>query len=154
RLISEMHSYGLIDISITSHFTAAVKIAETFIVNKRLVSRKRYEQAREAYKDMPPADPTVEDFSGELLKAMRAERRQRAEAAKNHVPDRKAASRTNAFCRSLLKKGKMANAQLWIRSKQHTIGELSHSKSRKIIDRLMDLGAKRVHACDIDDYGN
>jgi hypothetical protein len=44
RMISESHSYGLIDISIQSHFSAGVKTSETYIVNKRLASRKRYDK--------------------------------------------------------------------------------------------------------------
>src|SRR5262249_35065650 len=65
RLISEAHSYGLIDISITSHFSAGVKTAETYIINKRLVSRKRYDKARQGYADMPASDSNVHDVSGE-----------------------------------------------------------------------------------------
>ena len=154
RMISESHAYGLIDISIQSHFSAGVKVSETYIVNKRLVSRKRYDQVREAYADMPPSDPNIEDVGAQLIKGMRDERREWGKAARSHVPDRAAAAKTDAFCQSMLEKGKTANALTWIKSKKHTLGELSHSRSRKIIERLAELGAKRVLVCDVDQYDN
>jgi hypothetical protein len=153
QMFSETHSYGL-DISIHSQFRAGVKTSETYIVNKRLVSRRRYDQVREAYPDMPPSDPNVEDVGAELLKAMRDERRQRSKAARSHVPDGTEAARTDAFCQSMLEKGKTANARTWIKSKEHTLGELSHARSRKLIERLAELGAKRMSVCDIDQYDN
>jgi hypothetical protein len=154
QLVSERHGYGLIDISIETHFNAGVKTAEIYIVNRRIASRKQYNRAREAYKDMPLSDASIDDFGDRLLIGARAERRQWSKAAKAHVQDPKSAARQDAFCRSLLKRGKKTKAETWIKSKTHTLGELTHAKSRNLIDRLFERGAKRVYLCDIDAYDN
>lgn len=90
RVASESHTYGMLDIGITMEFNAGAKTGEMYFVNKKLVSRKRYEKARGEYADMPPPDAQLEDFGGELLKGVRAERQQRARAANEHVPDAEA----------------------------------------------------------------
>jgi len=154
RVTSESHSYGMLDIGITIEFNAGVKTGEMYFVNKRLVSRKRYEKARAKYSDMPPPDCDLEDVGAEMLRGVQAERRQHAKASKEHVPDPNAAAQTDAFCRSMLETGKSADARTWIESIKHTLGEYPHSKSRKIVDKLIRLGAKRLHACDIDCYDN
>lgn len=152
RVASESHAYGMLDIGITMEFNAGAKTGEMYFVNKKLVSRKRYEKARAEYADMPPPDAQLEDFGGELLKDVLVERQQRAKAAKEHVPDSEAAAQTNAFCESILAKGKRADAESWIESKNHTLGEYSRAKSRNLIMKLKRIGAKTVYACDIDCY--
>jgi hypothetical protein len=152
HVASESHTYGMLDIGITMEFNAGAKSGEMYFVNKKLVSRKRYEKARIEYADMPPPDAQLEDFGGELLKDVRAERQQRAKAANEHVPDAEAAAQTDAFCEAMLATGKRADAESWIESKNHTLGENSHSKSRNLIIKLRRVGAKGVHACDIDCY--
>jgi hypothetical protein len=152
RVASESHAYGMLDIGITMEFNAGVKTGEMYFVNKKLVSRKRYEKARAEYADMPPADANLEDFGGELLKDVRAEREQRAKAAKQHVPDSEAAARIDSFSESMLATGKRADATTWIESVGHTLGEYSHTKSRNIVNKLMRVGATGVHACGIDSY--
>ena len=153
-MTQESHTYGLLDIGIEMHYHEGIKRTEIYFVNKRLASRKRYEKACADYSDMPPPDPSVDDFSGELLKAMSAERRQWSQAARNHIADPGEALKIDTFCRSMLKKGKTAHAEAWIKSAKHSLGELSHSKSCKLIDKLTQLGATQLHVCDIDEYGN
>jgi hypothetical protein len=154
RVTSESHSYGTLDIGIRIEFNAGLKTGEMYFLKKRLISRKRYDKARAEYADMPPPDSGLEDFGAELLKDVQAERRQHAKASKEHVPDPNAAAQTDAFCRSMLETGKSADARTWIESTKHTLGEYPHSKSRKIVDKLIRLGAKRLHVCDIDCYDN
>jgi hypothetical protein len=153
-LTSESHSYGMLDIGITIEFSVGVKTGEMYFVNKRLASRKRYDKARAKYSDMPSPDGDLEDVGAEMLRGVQAERRQHAAAAKEHVPDPSAAVQTDAFCRSMLETGRMAEARTWIESRDHTLGEYSHSQSRKIVDKLIRLGAKGLHVCDIDCYEN
>ena len=81
RVASESHTYGMLDIGITIEFHEGVKTGEMYFVNKRLVSRKRYDNARADYADMPPPDSALEDFGAELVKDAQAERRQRAKVA-------------------------------------------------------------------------
>jgi hypothetical protein len=152
RVMSETHTYGTLDIAIAFEFTDGVKTGEMYFVNKKLASRKRYEKARVEYADMPCPDTEVEDFGGELLKDVRAQRQQRARAAKEHIPDPGAAARIDEFCQSMLAAGKRADAESWIESKGHTLGEYSHAKSRNLVRKLLRIGARCVHVCDIDDY--
>ncbi len=70
-LIEEHHVYGDFDIGIKCFFKAGVKTDEMYFSKGRLVSRRIYEKARTDYKDMPPADQTMEDWAGQLLRAVR-----------------------------------------------------------------------------------
>jgi hypothetical protein len=152
RVASESHAYGMLDIGITIDFHEGVKTGEMYFVKKRLVSRKRYEKARTEYADMPPPDTALEDFGAEVMKDAQAERRQRTKAAKEHIPDPDAAAKSDAFCQSMLAAGKQDDAKTWIESKDHTLGEYSHVKSRNLLNKLIRVGATRVYACDIDSY--
>ncbi len=80
-LLQEHHTYGTLVIGISMHFWEGKKIEELYFAKRRMISRRSYEKAREAYPDMPPADQKVEDVSGGLLGVLRREqRRRRAEA--------------------------------------------------------------------------
>jgi hypothetical protein len=48
--------------------------------------------------------------------------------------------------------GKCADAVTWIRSKKHTLGEMTWAASRRAVEKLVELGAVVVHACEIDSY--
>ncbi|HUG66421.1 MAG TPA: hypothetical protein VMM76_01640 [Pirellulaceae bacterium] len=137
RVASESHAYGMLDIGITMEFSEGVKTGEMYFVNKRLVSRKRYEKARVEYSDMPPPESNLEDIGGELAKAVQSDRRQRSKAAKEHVPDSEAAMRIDSFCQSMLSTGMQADAKAWIEFTKHTLGEYSHTRSRSIIKKLL-----------------
>jgi hypothetical protein len=151
-LTEERHTYGMLDIGITMEFKDGVKSGEMYFVKRKLASRKRYEKARADYSDMPPPDQELEDFGGDLLKDLRAERRQRAKAAQEHVPDSEVAAEIDSFCQTMLTTGKLADGKTWIESTDHTLGEYPHAKSRSIISKLLHDGAKQVHVCDIDCY--
>lgn len=144
---SREESYGL-----QNHLETVVKTGEMYFLNKKLASRKRYEKARDKYTDMPAPDGQLEDFGGELLKDVRAERRQWAKVAEDHVPDPEAAAQIDSFCESMLAKGTTANADSWLGHDRHTLGEYTHAKSRSLVEKLKRAGAKQIHACDIDCY--
>jgi hypothetical protein len=150
QLIREDQMYGMLDIGITSEFIDGVKASETYFVNRRMVSRKRYEKTRTMYADMPVADTGVEDFGDELTKLARAERRQKRQAAKNRKADPERARQNDEFCKTLLETGTCEDATRWIESKKTTLGEYSHTKSRNIVRKLNRLGARHVYACNID----
>jgi hypothetical protein len=151
-VVNETHTYGALDIGIAIEFSAGMKTNEMYFVKRRLVSRKRYEKARAEYMDMPTPDLVLEDFCGQLVKAAQAERRQFARLAKEHKPDANLAAQTDAFCRSLLEKGKCAEISIWLASPEHTLGELSYAKSQNLIAKLLKAGAKHLYACDVDQY--
>jgi hypothetical protein len=54
----------------------------------------------------------------------------------------------------MLETGTRADAENWIGSDKHTLGELSPAKGRSLVDKLMRAGAKRLYACKIDQYEN
>jgi hypothetical protein len=84
-LASETHSYGLVEIACELAFVSGKKVAETYLVNKRLVGRARYEKARAKYPDMPAADPTMPDTGAELTKLAGRETKQKAAANKRRL---------------------------------------------------------------------
>jgi hypothetical protein len=61
----------------------------------------------------------------------------------------------DAFCEQMLAKGKSAEARAWAlqatgSTQLRTIHELDNTKSLEIIQKLYELGAERVMACDIE----
>jgi hypothetical protein len=154
QLISEMHLYGTsaLDISMKMEFSDGVKTGETYIIKNRLVTRARYEKARQKYPDMPQADNSLEDFWGEAAKAVDRERRQRRKAAETHEPDPRAARMIDGGCRSIMEKGRREDGVSWIESSQNTLGELSHKESHRLVAKLVQLGCEHIYACIIDSY--
>lgn len=150
HVASESHVYGMLKIGITMEFQAGVKTGEMYFVNRKLASRKRYEKARLEYADMPAVDEQFGDVGGELLKGARAERRQQAKAARESPPDPQAAAKMDSFCQSILTTGRREEAEQWIESRNHTLGEYSHIRSRNLIKKLKRIGSRQVYACNID----
>ena len=74
-LVEETHSYGNLDLAFQQMFDRGVKVAQCYFSNRRMVSRRTYETRRLAYPDMPPADQAQEDFSGDLMRELRAQQR-------------------------------------------------------------------------------
>lgn len=91
-LVDEQHSHGVADIGISYSFSGGVKIDETYIVKRRLASRRSYEKARLAYPDMPQADQIIEDSGGWMLGAIRKQQRQKKAEAERRFAE-SAASR-------------------------------------------------------------
>lgn len=151
-LVDETHMYGIVDIGIKYDFRAGAKVDETYFAKGRMVSRRTYEKARTAYADMPAADCTLEDSGAALLKGAAKEQRQRSLEAKQHRPDPDEAQRLDAFCSTLMEKGKTEDAITWIREKTHTLGERNWGSSKRLVGRLSALGCVRIYACEIDDY--
>jgi hypothetical protein len=84
-LVEETHSYGILDVAIQWMFEGGIKTAECYFANRRMVSRKTYETRRLAYPDMPPADMAVEDFSGDLMRELRAQQRSNLAEAEDRL---------------------------------------------------------------------
>jgi hypothetical protein len=152
NLTRENHSYGTLDIAIERRFGDGRQTFETYFVKRKLASRRSYEKARLKYRDMPSADPTLEDFGAGLLKDLASERKALAAARKSHLPDPKGARKKDSFCRHLMANGTFADAQKWIKARNHTLGEMDHNASRRLVERMARLGAVHVFACEIDDY--
>lgn len=148
----ETHGYGVLEIAIQFDFKAGVKVHETYFVKKRMASRRTYEKARVAYPDMPAADGTLHDTGAELLRAIAKERREDKLAAKQRRPDAEAARKGDAFCSTLMAKGRREDAVVWIQNGNHTLGERNWRSSKSLVDRLTRLGCVHIHACDIDVY--
>jgi hypothetical protein len=152
QLTSETHGYGMLDIALKVDFDEGTKTEETYFVKRRLVSRSRYEKERLDYPDMPAADNSLQDWAVDLLKAAERERREQCKAAKNHTPDPAAARQIDAFCAEMMGRGEREAAVAWIESPQHTLGELDHAASRRLVAKFARLGCKEIHACEIDHY--
>jgi hypothetical protein len=152
QLASEMHAHGAVDIALMMEFADGTKVGEMYVVKDRLASRKRYEQAREQFPDMPVPDSSLEDASAELIKAANKERRLRQRARKRHQPDPKSARQIDAFCLALMKRGKREDAVTWVKSSQNALGELSPAASQRLVEKLLRLGCRRIHACEIAVY--
>lgn len=74
-LLEEQHVYGTLEIGIRFDFQKGVKVGETYFSKKRMIGRKGYEKTRVGYPDMPPADESLEDWSGGLMREVRQQQR-------------------------------------------------------------------------------
>lgn len=151
-LLQEQHSYGLVDIGITMSFRGGTKIGEMYFSKRRVCSRQTYERQRAAYPDMPAPDPALSDHGAALLRAAAAQGRAERQAAAAHAPDPRQAAERDAFCTTLMNRAERADAVEWIKSPNHTLGEMSHRASRTLVSRLLAQGCARIFACEIQAY--
>ena len=152
RLASETYTYGAVDIGLIIDYVAGEDVRETYILKNQLASRKRYEQGRAQFPDMPPANASCVDTFQELSSARAQERRDRRKAARTREPNPEKATQNDAFCRALMARGTRANAPEWLKEKSNTLGELTHHASKRLVARLQQRGCKQIHACDITTY--
>ena len=141
-----------VDLSITSWFKDGHKIDEMYAYNERRITRRKYERERTRYAGMPSAETSFEDRAENARPKAREARRRHANAAKRHVPDGKSARQSDKFCTEMMSKGRCMNALVWIQSKGHTLGEMTWAPSRRLVEKLRDLGAVAIKACQIDSY--
>lgn len=148
---SESHGYGMLVICLDAKFKEGVKTEEMYFVNKRLVSRVKYEKAREAYPDMPAADVSPSDIAAELSSDIAAERRQQRSRAKKHVANPERAAKLEEFCRKLFADGNAVDAIQPTREGHMTLGERNKRSSRSLIDTLTKYGAGPIWACHVQE---
>ena len=74
-------------------------------------------------------------------------------AKERRMPDQEKADKLNRFCRQLMANGLCADARIWVQAQDHTLGEMDHEASRQLVERLTQVGAVQIFACEIDDYG-
>ncbi|HSK42910.1 MAG TPA: hypothetical protein VLA83_03370 [Candidatus Binatia bacterium] len=153
NLTRETHSYGALKIAIQQHFSDGKKSSEMYFVNGRMASRRSYEKAKLKYSDMPPADESSTDAGADILKDAAAERRELTARRKSHVQNPEQANKTDRFCRDLMAIETCAEAPAWIKTHNHTLGEMDHAASCRLVNKLMRLAGIRIFACKIDDYG-
>ena len=153
HLKRESHFYGSLDIAVNSDFSNGTKTGERYFVKRKLASRRSYERARLKYKDMPMADASFKDFGAHLLSLLAAERKAATAARKSHIPNRENAEKINKFCRQLIANGLHADAPIWIKNPKHTLGEMDHKASNKLVQKLTRAGASRIFVCEIANYG-
>lgn len=85
-LKDEMHSYvGSKGIAIRHDFQKGVKVAETYHIKNRMVSRSTYEKARVDFPDMPSADQSIKDLGSALRGMVRKQQRQRKKTAEERL---------------------------------------------------------------------
>ncbi len=147
---TESYSYGTFDIALQVEYVDGKKVGESYYVKRKLVSRERYEKARTAYPRMPAADPSLDDWASKLLKDAAGERRAAPARQQPYVPNEKSARRLDAFCAQLVEKPGSKDAVAWIAQSTSTLGELSRRASRRLVSTLVERGAVRVFACEID----
>lgn len=102
---------------------------------------------------MPTADASFEDIGAHLLNLIAAERKASAAARKSHIPNRENAEKTDEFCRQMIANGSCADARIWIKNPNHTLGEMDHKASRRLVQKLTRTGASQIFVCAIQDYG-
>ena len=152
HLVSEEHSHGTADIAITLVYEDGKKIAERYICKRRLVKRKKYEEARRAFPDMPAADTSIRDASAELVQLEAEEKRQSASARQRHVADAANAKQNDEFCLRILEAGRHALAKTWLAGPQRSLGEMTPEDGRQLIAKLEWPGATAIHICQIRAY--
>jgi hypothetical protein len=164
ELTCETHSYadaatGLTAILVSLRFSDGRKVRELYcgrglvdgaLVPGRVIRRETYEEQRLPFADMPAADASVVDESAEHLEKMERKQRAQAAAAARLGMDPAKLTEIDLFCAELMEQGEQANAVEWIQAGENTLGEMDHAESRKLIDKLLKLGAVAIFACEID----
>lgn len=149
ELMSESYSHG-IAILLDAKFKAGRKLSETYIVRRRLASRRGYEKARQDFPDMPPPDTSLVDDNAELLRDLRLERKQRARAKVRHQADPLQAEKLDRFCQELLASKTGEDCLAWPGHGRFSFGEMSPAASRRLLADLLALGCTAVTAIDIE----
>ncbi len=153
RCETHTHAYatGYTSIGFRMRFENGRKIAEMYF-GGGVRHRQDYEELRQKYPDMPPADPSVIDDNIEGQAKEERRKRAWAEAATQLGLDPSKLTEGELFCAMIMQKGRRANAVEWVQAPDHTLGEMDQSASRRLVARLMKLGAIAIHACEIDSY--
>jgi len=147
NLLSENHSYGMLQLSLERKFQGGAMESETYIGKRRLITRAAYEKARAMYPDMPAADTTMPDLASELAQWVRAEARKKKPKRET---DPEAARKLDAFCEGLLQGQDVEDAFAWLVQGKSTLGEMSAPASRRFLLALRDWGCPAVQACEVE----
>jgi len=148
-IVREMHTYGTLEISLQITYTHP-KSWETYFVKRKLATRKKYEQARLAYPDMPAANVEIIDTNAELLSAAREQKRSEAHSANRHTPDPARGKTLDEWCEKLIAETNGVDAYGWFENPKATLGEMNRANGKRLLTALKNLGCDKVFACDID----
>lgn len=147
RLKSESHSYGIMRIALTRDHDQNGTVTEMLFVNRKLVSRARYEKERAGFADMPPAEASGGDVGAELLAGVRAEHRSRRKV--RAVPDSLRGQRLDEFCTALMSEGECVEVLAGALDLPIRLGEKSERSSKSFLATLRRQAAEAVWACGI-----
>jgi len=147
-LLKESHSYGAFKIAISIVFDSGKKIEETYFINCKMVSKKKYEKERIAYSDMPAADTVLEDSGGLILKAAKLEQKEKLKNTKVVIANDTNKKLKDDFCRSLIPKAlEISNI---MDNNILIFGEYCENKSKAILRLFKTTGCKRIWAIDFE----
>jgi hypothetical protein len=145
RLTSETYSHGVLRIGLQRDYEPSGTVTEMFFVNRKLVSRARYEKERAAFPDMPAPDVSNVDFGAGLLAEVSAERRARRKARAIQDPSR--GQRLDAFCAELMAKSYCVELIAAANIPPFRLGEKTARASQTFLATLRRQGAVAVWAC-------
>lgn len=149
--VEELHSIG-VKMMLTMRFKGGAKISETYICNRRLVTRTTYEKMRATYPDMPPADSSLEDSNAELLTLAREERKAKKVALAAMKVDSARGRALDEFCKKMIHGECVEDAFSWIDRAPNTLGEMSRASSRQLVSKLRALGCPSLFACEVQSF--
>jgi hypothetical protein len=147
-----LYSHGN-EIVMSTFYMFGVPARESYAYQHQPVSRAVYTKHRAKYPDMPPPTRGIRGLDAMLRDVARRESGQQAKK-KN---ERRVSKRTDGrahdeFCKEMMAAGRRADAVVWIKEPEHSLGEMTVTASRRLVTRLIGLGAVKVHACQIDSY--
>ncbi|MES2036385.1 MAG: hypothetical protein V4495_00985 [Pseudomonadota bacterium] len=146
---SERHWYGIMDIMIDIEFTCSQPIV-SYMVKKKMASKKKYEFARVAYPDMPAADQNTEDFDAAFRRTLKEGEDHTATESKVQLHDVAAGLAHDEWCGNLIAERGGEDAFAWFENPKATLGLMNRAKSRRMLTTLQNAQCGSVFACDIE----
>lgn len=150
NLTRESHSYGTLDLLLSRSFRDQKLGMEIYLIRGKPVSRAKYQAAIASYPDMPQPSAELADWAAEMRREVSRASRARRKATAKHGVDPQRAARLDDFCREMLSSTSAQDAVTWMESPGSTLGELDRAASRRLLRMLLDRGAVRIWACDIE----
>jgi hypothetical protein len=91
-----------------------------------------------------------------MMRGMPTKRGKETKTSKVQATNGAKARKNDAFCKKMMRNGQCEDAVEWIKTKNHTLGEMESGPSRRLVAKLVKLGALAIHACDVetDDLGD
>lgn len=140
------------EIAIHRNFNGDECSAESYFGPKGYISRRRYEQLREGYPDMPAAGrgPELESANQQAIKAEHVEWKK---LFKCHQPDKRAAEKNDQECLMVIHEEGTMRYSEWSSYPKAQITGLEKKKGASLLKGIQKSGAVEIFMAGIEKHG-
>jgi hypothetical protein len=150
ELLSELYGYSG-KVMLQRTYQNKELIEEIYFGARNLISKKKYLQLLQDYKDMPKPAEDIVDVNAELIKAVKALKDAWKEAFSKHKPDSLIGKEIDDFCRNMLEEEDKVNFTEIKEAKKVLVGEFSEKKSCKLLEKLQALQCGSIYLTDCEE---